>query len=276
MLTARPCSRQRWPGTVEPVLDSPVALYGRNPQRSEADDAQPNSGDDTVRSAGSPRCRPVPTATGQSAPHGNGHDASIAFEEAARRVMPVLMRYAYRLTGQTTAAEDLVQTTMLRAWAAREQFQAGTNFRAWLLRIARNAFLTELRRTRREVAWNPDAHDKLMVAVATQDEALYQADFDRALNRLPPAQATAFLLIAREGVSYDDAAEHLRIERGALASRVSRARAQLRADCMAERRPPPPSIPAAKPEPPSKSEPLSECVPSRYERWKASGARLIG
>lgn len=103
-----------------------------------------------------------------------------------------------------------------------------------------------------------------------QDDALYKDDFDKALDRLPAAQSKAFLLITRDGASYDDAAEHLGIRRGALASRVSPARAQLRAKCLGESRPTPPSAPGVR------SEPLSDRAPSRYERWKASGARFIG
>jgi len=210
---------------------------------------------------------------GSAVSHASSRDearaAAAEFERAARCVMPVLGRYARRLTGEATVAEDLVQDALLRAWSARESFRPGTNFRAWLLRIARNAFLSDIRRNRRQVAWDPDTHDRLMATVATQDDALYQADFQRALDKLPAMQAEAFLLITHDGMSYDEAAAWLGMERGTLGSYVSRARARLRAECLAD------TLQPDRPDRAGATGP-SEDARSVYERWKASGSRTIG
>ncbi|HEY8078431.1 MAG TPA: RNA polymerase sigma factor, partial [Labilithrix sp.] len=62
--------------------------------------------------------------------------------------LDALHRFARRLSGSDDRARDLVQDTFARALAAREQFERGTNLRAWLFRILRNAFLDERRRAK--------------------------------------------------------------------------------------------------------------------------------
>ena len=184
---------------------------------------------------------------------------------------PALLRYARKLTNEASAAEDLVQDALLRAWAARTRFQPGTNFRAWLFRIARNAFLSGLRRTRRHVGWNPEAHDRLMISAPMQDDAVYQADFEKALQLLPVEQAEAFLSVTRDDTPYAVAAERLGIERGTLSSRVARARSTLRMRCLdddlAESGGDTAFAPGERPVAPRRD---------RYAQWKASGCRMIG
>src|SRR3546814_18138247 len=63
-------------------------------------------------------------------------------------VIPHLRALSRGLCGRPDSADDLVQETMLKAWAARERFEPGTSMRAWTFVILRNAYLTEMRRNR--------------------------------------------------------------------------------------------------------------------------------
>src|SRR5450432_976640 len=81
------------------------------------------------------------------------------FETAAIAQLSALLGVASRLTRNNADAQDLVQDTLLKAMRAREQFEAGTNMRAWLLRILTNTFINRYRRggLERSVLDGPDA-----------------------------------------------------------------------------------------------------------------------
>src|SRR5262245_66383773 len=94
-----------------------------------------------------------------------------AFTELLQRHRRELHVHCYRMLGSFDDAEDLVQETFLRAWRARERFQGGPRFRAWLYRIATNACLDALRTRRRrlpalhsyaEVPWLQPYPDRLL------------------------------------------------------------------------------------------------------------------
>src|SRR6202167_942677 len=68
------------------------------------------------------------------------------FERVAMPHSRSLLRVARRLASDPAAAEDLVQETFFRAWRSFDQFQAGTNMRAWLFRILFHAFYAQGRR----------------------------------------------------------------------------------------------------------------------------------
>ena len=71
------------------------------------------------------------------------------FKEQLAAVIPHLRAFGRSLSGSRDLADDLVQETLLKAWAARKRFQAGTNMRAWTFIILRNLFLSQMRRARR-------------------------------------------------------------------------------------------------------------------------------
>lgn len=141
--------------------------------------------------------------------------------------LPMLRAFARSLAGNRHAADDLVQETVYKALANLDKFAEGTNLHAWLITILRNQFYSEGRKKRREVE---DANGKLAGQLTTPAAQLGQlelADFQRALQLLPPEQREALVLIGASGFSYEQVAEIAGVRIGTVKSRVSRARARL-------------------------------------------------
>jgi len=152
-------------------------------------------------------------------------DADFKRELAA--VIPHLRAFGRSLSGDRDMADDLVQETMLKAWAARARFQAGTNMRAWTFSILRNHFLSQMRRNRFRGEWDDLVADRLLAEPAGQDKQVELADLQRALLQLPPTQREALILVGAGGFSYDEAAGICRVAVGTIKSRVARARIAL-------------------------------------------------
>ncbi|SFK24500.1 RNA polymerase sigma factor [Falsiroseomonas stagni] len=150
------------------------------------------------------------------------------FAAAVAAEIPRLRRFARVLIRPAEAADDLVQETVLRAIAARSQFTPGTNLRAWLFVILRNARNAELRRLRRFAPLDDEAGRAIPVS-GGQEERHAMTDVAAAFLRLPPTQREALWLVVVEGMGYAAAASVLRIPVGTVRSRLSRARDALRA-----------------------------------------------
>ena len=141
--------------------------------------------------------------------------------------MPNMRAFAISLCGRADRADDLVQDTLVKAWTKLDTFEPGTNMRAWLFTILRNAYYSELRKRRREVE---DADGAMAATLAThpeQDGHMDFSDFRTALDRLPPDQREALILIGASGMSYEEAAEICDCAVGTVKSRVNRARLRL-------------------------------------------------
>jgi len=151
----------------------------------------------------------------------------IAFKRELTGVIPHLRAFARGLCGRPDLADDLVQETMLKAWAAQERFEPGTSMRAWTFVILRNAYLTEMRRNRFRGDYDETVAERTLVAPAGQEAPLHLADMHRALLTLPPERREALLLIGAGGFSYEEAAEICGCAVGTIKSRVGRARATL-------------------------------------------------
>lgn len=149
------------------------------------------------------------------------------FKRELSQVIPQLRAFGRSLSGSRDLADDLVQETMLKAWAARNRFQAGTSMKAWTFTILRNQFLSQARRARFKGEWDPVAAGRLLARSADQDKKIELADVQRALMQLPQAQREALVLIGAGGFSYDEAAAITKCEIGTIKSRVSRARVSL-------------------------------------------------
>ena len=150
------------------------------------------------------------------------------FERVALPHTRGLLRFARRLTGDSTIAEDLVQEALLQAWRNFDQFQAGTNARAWLYRIVVNARHSWSRKdSRMPFATGAPRRGETRVAgkIANNGEAL---EISQALDRLPAEQSSAIVLAVVEGFTCKEIAGILNIPIGTVMSRLSRARQALR------------------------------------------------
>jgi len=151
------------------------------------------------------------------------------FKDELAKVIPHLRAFARSLCGNRDTADDLVQETMLKAWAARDRFQAGTKFKAWTFTILRNQYFTQTRRYRFVGEWDDLVAERKLAAPSSQDKMVELRDMMRALQQLPPAQREALMLVGAGGVSYEETAEIVGVAVGTVKSRVARGRAALEA-----------------------------------------------
>jgi RNA polymerase sigma-70 factor (ECF subfamily) len=152
-----------------------------------------------------------------------------AFKVELARVIPHLRAFGRSLSGNRDLADDLVQETLLKAWAARQRFQAGTNMRAWTFIILRNLFLSQMRRARFKGEWDEVTANRLLAAPASQDRHVELGDMQRALLHLPQPQREALILVGAGGFAYEEAAAICGCAVGTIKSRVARGRVALEA-----------------------------------------------
>ncbi len=141
--------------------------------------------------------------------------------------IPSLRRYARSLTGSVDRADDLVQDCLERAVTRFEQFQPGTDLRAWLFTILHNAFISELRKYRREVEDVDGAMAATLSEEPRQEHVLALKELGSAIASLPNIQRKAVVLMGAYGFSQLEAADTCRCTVGTVKSRVSRGRATL-------------------------------------------------
>jgi RNA polymerase sigma factor (sigma-70 family) len=140
-----------------------------------------------------------------------------------------LRRYARSLTRNEAQADDLVQDTIVRAYERHGSFRPGGNLRGWLLSILHNTFIDQRRRQVAEFRRLKQAASLLDTAVPPEQESRVRLQqVQTAFMSLPDEQRAALHLVAIEGLSYQEAANALKIPVGTLMSRLGRARATLR------------------------------------------------
>jgi len=160
------------------------------------------------------------------------------FEQVAMVHINAVYRAAYALCGRKDMADDLVQTTFLKAFEKFGSFKKGTNCKAWLIRILRNTWYDRLRRQRFERKQVPldeqlVAEDLAVAETAWTDAEDILENFSdeqiiKALNRLPEEQRLTLYLIDVEGLSQQEVAEIMSVATGTVKSRTSRARMALK------------------------------------------------
>lgn len=138
-----------------------------------------------------------------------------------------LRAFALLLSHDRTLADDLVQETVLRAIAYRDQFTPGTNFKAWITTILRNCYFNEIRHRGRLSQFSANMPNDEPTASGGQEERLEVRDFQRAFQQLADSQREALVLVGASGFSYEDAAHVAGCAVGTMKSRVSRARLQV-------------------------------------------------
>ena len=176
----------------------------------------------------------------QSAPHGadrrhrpdaNNENRDERFTEVSAAVveyLPHLRAFARSLSSSKDQADDLVGEAVARALASAHQFRPGTNFKAWIFTILRNAFYTEGRkRWNRLVALDDNLHRQPSIG-PTQEDSLEFCDFRRAFIQLTARQREVLMLVGNSDLSYEEVAVQCRCPVGTVKSRVSRARLDLK------------------------------------------------
>jgi len=155
--------------------------------------------------------------------------------------MEALKTFAFHLTYNENEAEDLVQETYLNAHKAINSFVAGTNSKAWLFRILRNAYINGYRKKVRRPQINsldaetPSGLVSMLDTVGTDE--LRQLIFDqsfgdevsKALASLPLEYKEIIVLCDIEDLSYDEISKTLELPLGTVRSRIFRARNMLKA-----------------------------------------------
>jgi RNA polymerase sigma-70 factor, ECF subfamily len=170
------------------------------------------------------------------------------FEKEALPLMQDMFAQAYHLTRNRADAEDLVQETFIRGMRKFEQFEPGTNLKAWLGRILFNQFINEYRRKKRriksvfvegvenmaEVAHTPENNDRFALMepadLARNDSFMQNLDQDLkdGLKDLDSRYRDVLLLNTVAELSYRDIAGRMKLPIGTVMSRLHRAKAFLR------------------------------------------------
>lgn len=150
-----------------------------------------------------------------------------AFKAELAGLIPHLRAFARSLCGNATAADDLAQEAMLKAWKARESYQQGTNLKAWTFTILRNLFYSEKRRSWRRQQLDPEVAEATLIANDDPSSALDLLALRAGLTVLPEDQREALILVGAGGLSYEETAEICGCAVGTIKSRVSRARKAL-------------------------------------------------
>lgn len=141
--------------------------------------------------------------------------------------LPALRAFARGLTGNVTSADDLVQDTVLKAWSKFDQFNEGTNLRAWLFTILRNTFLSQQRKRAKEVSDSSGSFAAKLASKPDHDGRLALRELNEALKTLPVEQREALLLVGALGFSIEEAAETCGCAPGTIKSRANRGRKAL-------------------------------------------------
>ena len=148
-------------------------------------------------------------------------------ESLITQQIPRLRRYARALTGERSAADDLVQDTLERTLSRFHLWRQGSDLRAWLFTIMHNVYVNQIRSRMRQQheALDEPAADAVR---AHEPDWAELRDIDDALAKLPDDQRAVVLLVGLEQFTYEEAARMLDIPLGTVMSRLSRGRERMR------------------------------------------------
>ncbi|WP_199555230.1 sigma factor [Sandaracinobacteroides hominis] len=166
-------------------------------------------------------------ATAERPAEGRGASNDARFRADLVAIVPSLRAFARGLCGNRDLADDLAQEALVKAWAARDSFTPGTNFRAWIFRILRNHFYTVAVVARRFVPYDPDVPAHTQHSMPTQGGGILLADLQRGLSTLPAEQREALVLM-ESGLQWEEIADVMDCPLGTVKSRITRGRTALK------------------------------------------------
>lgn len=139
-----------------------------------------------------------------------------------------LRKFALKLTKNVYDAEDLVQSTVLRALEKKELFQSGTNLFSWTSKIMYNMFVSNYRRkTKYETQYDPEPYINAQSQAAPQDIKMEVQDIELALENVSEEHKEVLIMVCVKNMKYAEVSEALQIPVGTVRSRLSRAREAL-------------------------------------------------
>ena len=148
------------------------------------------------------------------------------FEQCVEACAGSLYRVAFRLTGNATLANELVQETYLHAWRSIDSLKDTNKLRSWLFAIMRNQNSKIVIKENKAIS-TTDQIEGIATAETTRQQELRRA-VQEAVNELDEKHRLPVLLVSMEGMTVDQAAEILQIPRGTVLSRLSRGREKLK------------------------------------------------
>lgn len=156
-------------------------------------------------------------------------------QEALVPEMNKLRKFAIKLTRNDSDADDLLQSTLLRAMEKRDYFEEGTNLFRWTSKIMFNLFASEYRHKKKfDTQYDPEPYIERASVNASQEAATDLATVTRKIEDMSEERRNVVTLICFDGLGYEEVAEQLGIPIGTVRSRLYRARAEL-SEMMEER-----------------------------------------
>lgn len=139
-----------------------------------------------------------------------------------------LRKFAYRLTQSAADADDLLQSTLLRAMEKKHLFKENTNLFSWTSKIMYNLFVTAYRRkTKFESQYDPESYIENESVEADQNIKMELKDVNNAMIKLSKEHREVLIMVCVKSMQYAEVSEALQIPVGTVRSRLSRARESL-------------------------------------------------